>query len=59
MGFNVMFDYFFLQLSRCMGGTAVPQLDPPITTAQTLAPNDIPGSGWQHPYLDYFGFTFI
>ena len=30
-----------------------------ISTAQTLAPNDVKNTRWQRPYPGYFGFTFV
>ena len=32
---------------------------PTISSAQTLAPNDIKSSRWQRPYAGYFGFTLF
>ncbi len=42
-----------------MGRTSIPWLHTPITTAQTVAPNDVTSARLKHLYLGYFGFIFV
>ncbi len=35
------------------------ELHPPVTTAQTLAPNYVTSARSHRPYLGYFGFIFV
>ena len=44
---------------ECMGGTSIPRLHHQITTAQTLAPNDITSARWQHPDPGIFWLSFL
>lgn len=48
-----------IESDGCIGGALIPQLQPPTTTAHTLAPNDVSSARWQHPYLGYFCFIFV
>ena len=44
---------------ECMGGSSMLRFHHLITIAQTVAPNDITSTRWQHPYPGYFGFIFV
>lgn len=47
-----------IELGRCMDGTSI-RLHTPITTTQTVAPNDVTNAREQHLYLGCFGFIFV
>ncbi len=46
-------------MAWCIGQTLTPRLHPMITTAQTLAPNDITSARGQGLYPGYFGFICV